>query len=561
MYSPTKDKHHEQVLFLSNLKNIVNQYSDKALIIGGDFNTYLDVSLDKMGGTAEKQSTYSEKLKSFCEEFSLVDIFRIRNKNQIFTRREFTKSGFIQSRLDYWFTSIQLEYLIQNTSIKAGNSSDHGIISLDLELVDTQKRGKGLWKFNNNLLTDPDYVRLIKTLITDIKTNVNLENKNTLWDFVKCDIRSHTILYTCKKAKQEAITEKELASKLNKLEQNVKMNGDENLTEYLELKREWEKFLKKRHLGVITRSKAKWVEEGEKNTKYFLNLEKRNFNIKYIRKLITKDNEEITSLKDIINEEMQFYQDLYTSKSKDEGNISEGQNFFEQNRIPQLPNLEKIMCDEVLTLEEMTKALKLLPNNKSPGSDGFTTNFYKFFWIDIKDFLFDSFRYSFIHGTLSNDQKLGVLNLIPKTQKDLQYLSNWRPVSLLQTDYKILTKTLALRLQKVLPKIISTDQVGYIPNRYIGENIRIIQDIMTYSQLHKIPGYIALIDFQKAFDSIEWGFMFKCLLHFNFGENFIRWIKLLYTDISSCVGNNGFYSRGIRQGCPISALLFLLVAE
>ena len=106
--------------------------------------------------------------------------------------------------------------------------------------------------------------------------------------------------------------------------------------------------------------------------------------------MITKNNEKITSLKDIINEEMRFYQDLYTSKSKDEGNISEGQNFFEQNRIPQLPNLEKIMCDEVLTLEEITKALKLLPNNKSPGSDGFTTNFYKFFWIDIKDFLFDS---------------------------------------------------------------------------------------------------------------------------------------------------------------------------
>ena len=127
----------------------------------------------------------------------------------------------------------------------------------------THKREERDWKLNNNLLTDPDYVRLIKTLITDIKTNVNLENKNTLWDFVKCDIRSHTILYTCKKAKQEAITEKELASKLNKLEQNVKMNGEENLTEYLELKREWEKVLKKRHLGVITRSTAKWVEEGE----------------------------------------------------------------------------------------------------------------------------------------------------------------------------------------------------------------------------------------------------------------------------------------------------------
>ena len=79
--------------------------------------------------------------------------------------------------------------------------------------------------------------------------------------------------------------------------------------------------------------------------------------------------------------------------------------FFYKNTIPQLPNTDKAMCDEILTLEEITKALKLLPNNKSPGSDGFTTNFYKFFWIDIKDLLFDSFRYSFKHGTLNNEQK------------------------------------------------------------------------------------------------------------------------------------------------------------
>ena len=78
IYSPTKDKQHKQLLFMSNLKNIVEQYSDKPLIIGGDFNTFVDATLDKKGGTVEKQSTYTEKLKSFCEEFSLVDIFRVR---------------------------------------------------------------------------------------------------------------------------------------------------------------------------------------------------------------------------------------------------------------------------------------------------------------------------------------------------------------------------------------------------------------------------------------------------------------------------------------------------
>ena len=140
VYSPTKNKHQEQLSFLLKLKNLVDQYIDKPLMIGGDFNTYLDVSLDKLGGTPEKQSIYSEKLKSFCEEYSLVDIFRIRNEQQIFTRREFTKAGFVQSRIDYWLTSIQLEYLIQNVSIKAGNNSDHSIITLDLELTATQKK-------------------------------------------------------------------------------------------------------------------------------------------------------------------------------------------------------------------------------------------------------------------------------------------------------------------------------------------------------------------------------------------------------------------------------------
>ena len=140
-------------------------------------------------------------------------------------------------------------------------------------------------------------------------------------------------------------------------------------------------------------------------------------------------------------------------------------------------------------------------------------------------------------------------------------------MSLLSTDYKILTKALAIRLQNYISKIIDPDQVGYIKNRYIGENIRTIFDLMSYTAFKDIEGYIALIDFEKAFDSVEWPFLFSTLEAFNFGPNFISWIKTLYTDIYACVGNNGYYSnyfkltRSIRQGCPISALLFLLVAE
>ena len=181
--------------------------------------------------------------------------------------------------------------------------------------------------------------------------------------------------------------------------------------------------------------------------------------------------------------------------------------------------------------------------------------------------LFESLKYSFQSGILSLDQRRGIINLIPKQDKDLRYLRNWRPLTILNTDYKILTKALANRLQKLLPKLINQDQVGYIKGRYIGQNIGIISDIQYWATKSKLPGYIVLVDFEKAFDSIEWTFLFKCLKTYNFGSNFIKWIKILYNNIQSCVGNNGHYSgyfrltRGIRQGCPISALLFILVVE
>ena len=104
-----------------------------------------------------------------------------------------------------------------------------------------------------------------------------------------------------------------------------------------------------------------------------------------------------------------------------------------------------------------------------------------------------------------------MITLVPKQGKDVRHLSNWRPISVLNTDYKILTKLYALRLQTVLGDIINPDQVGYLKGRFIGENIRTIKDIMDYTQHFKISGLIALIDFQKAFDTVSWSFLIKCL--------------------------------------------------
>ena len=165
-------------------------------------------------------------------------------------------------------------------------------------------------------------------------------------------------------------------------------------------------------------------------------------------------------------------------------------------------------------------------------------------------------------------QQRAILTLLPKPEKRFMILlQNWRPLSLLNMDYKILTKLLANRLQKVHPCIVSEDQVGYIKGRFIGENIRKIIDIFETTVGRISPGIALFLDFEKAFDTVSWKFLMKTLKTFNFGPCFIKWIKILYNQPLCCTCNNGYssqffeISRGIRQGCPISALLFILVAE
>ena len=154
---------------------------------------------------------------------------------------------------------------------------------------------------------------------------------------------------------------------------------------------------------------------------------------------------------------------------------------------------------------------------------------------------------------MSNSQRQGVITLIEKTGKDRTYLENWRPISLTNVDAKIASKAIATRIVKILPEIIHSNQTGYVSGRYIGEAARSILDVMEYTKTVNIPGILLFIDFEKALDSLEWNFMFKCLETFGFGHSLIRWVETFDSNISSCIINNGTFSanfelgRGVRQ--------------
>ncbi len=131
------------------------------------------------------------------------------------------------------------------------------------------------------------------------------------------------------------------------------------------------------------------------------------------------------------------------------------------------------------------------------------------------------------------------ITLLPKKNKDRLFLKHWRTISLLNTDYKIIAKLIANRMKEVCPAIISEDQFGYLKGRYIGQNIRLLQDISFFTELKQLLCKLLAINFEKAFDSLNWNFLLKALEHVNFGPNFIIYVKLMYNNIESAVLNNG----------------------
>ena len=112
-----------------------------------------------------------------------------------------------------------------------------------------------------------------------------------------------------------------------------------------------------------------------------------------------------------------------------------------------------------------------------------------------------------VHYLSAKSKKKGIISLIPGKKKDKTLLENLRPISLLKVDYKILTKSIAKRLQKVLPKIISSDQTGYIKGHFIDRNVRLIQDVMSHNKQEEKPGIAIFLDFRKALDTIEWNYL------------------------------------------------------
>ena len=489
-----------------------------------------------------------------------MDAFRFLNPSKKeYTWRNAMRT--IEVRLDTFYVSKSLVHKIGDISHGQFplNITDHSMVKMKISLpnVSNKQPGPGFWKCNINTLKDPDFQE--DFIYTWEVLNKVICQDGEWWEGCKIAFKEVIVAHSKRLnlIKREIL--KVARGNLDKLMRNNKSNQTQNIQL---AQSEIETIYNQEMEGCKIRSKELYLENDEKPTRYFLRRENQLANQKIIHCLTKSDGNLAESNSDITKECLTFYTDLY--KNQD---VNDTQNAYFYEGLPHLSEQSARVCEGPITLLECQNAIKEMSNSKTPGLDGLPKEFYAFAFKYIGQSFVKLINRCDGEGILPPSQRQGLITLLCKDVNNSETLKNWRPISLLNVDYKILSKVLTLRLRKVIGEIVHPDQTCSMPGRTIQDNIHLIRNIIEYTNSKNMSAAIISLDQSKAFDRVSHKYLISTLNAFGFKPHFISLIKLLYTNISSKVLVNGHISdsfvigRSVRQGCSLSPLLYVLCTE
>ena len=466
------------------------------------------------------------------------------------------------SRIDYFLISDCLMNKTGSAEIHPCTLSDHSSITIQIN-TESQKRGPGMWRFNNTLLNNDAFIEMMSLQLNKIKDIYGYYDPVELWEILKSEAVSKSKLFSKSKAKSDKLYRCNLYKTLANLQEEMvcteTCNSDFEKS-YLNLQAAIDASLENDAKKSAFMCKTRYIKDGERSSKYFFGLNKREYVNKTMYRVRLKDGTITKDYREILNAQKNFYEELYCSNTDIKFNITNNSGIF-------LSNEQKLKLEEPVQMEEIWSALSSMKADKAPGLDGLTKEFYVKFYEQLKEPLYRLYLTCFRTGCLNLIARVGVIQLIPKRNRCDLEVKNWRPLTLLNLDYKVIARVIALRMELVMDALIGPQQTGFMKDRHISHNILRTQEILGYMTRHQQQGVIISIDFEKCFDRIEYRAIRGSLKYFNFGEEFIRWVSLLFKSFSICTKNNGHFSelfrktRGVNQGCPASPSLYNLSGE
>lgn len=569
---------------LDNLiKTLKNKYPNGIIIVGGDFNIQLNKDQDKLIKTNHHDSQSANKLNNIIDQNDLSDLWRyVHGKNEGFTFKNHNQL----TRIDYFLVSYDH---ISHFDIKLESTfSDHNALILQFN---KDPQSYLYWKLNVNILNNNSFRNQVIKLFKNIPEND--QDLFVWWDKTKIKIKKLAIHFCSLEKKKRLSEEKNLRLQLDALYKKLKnLDLQQNsILNYFQIQKQNNNYIQETRLvnqkiekikekikdqeifninGAYIRSRTKNLKETP--TKIFYGLEKHNAKKKIIHD-ITDENSNSTNDKDEIrNIFTTHFKNIFEKNIKScncnfSNNLNSCDFCFNFNVItknlefPLLDNQDNIILNSDFTLQELEEAFKNINKNSAPGLDGLPFEFYLSFQDILNPILIRIFNLMKYSNLKPNSFKENVTILLPKIDDPITP-KDYRPITMANSDTKLFSKILVNRFKKVLNIIIDEDQSG-LPNRNIQDAIIYIKNTFDLASSKNLKLILAFLDFEKAYDNLFHDFIILCLLKFNFTKNFCQNIKTLilsdnfsYLNINNVLSDNFFFLKGVKQGCPLSPILF-----
>eukprot|EP00253_Pinus_taeda_P022180 PITA_22180 len=553
VYIPNQYREKEQCW--KELKEDIDNEQNPNIILAGDFNLVLHAD-EKRGGNF-LHDPFRSQLEGIMSDHELMDIIPINQKYTWNNRR--LGPGNIMERLDRILVNISLlsPFAVGHTKILNSTASDHFPILLTLDshsqLGPIPFRYNPLWRNNAEVaaIIESTWKHHVEGSPSHIWETKIKSTRKALKDWAKVSYQE-----------PEKI-KKKIQQDLEEIQNQIEHQG---FTHQLKNK-EWEaqgqlmRIKREEEIKWRIKSRQLWLKEGDKNTAYF-----------HKQATVRKVRNNVNAITDSQGSQHNDQESIKRAASLHFKSLLM-ENQEETDYAMLLQHLPKDISQEAndslnreITEEEIRKAIWTLQLDKSPGPDGFPINFYRDHWHLIKKDLAKMLRGIQRKGKMGGFTNSTFLALIPKENRPTSF-SRFRPISMCNSSYKIFTKIIASRIQPLLPSLISENQGGFLSNRQIHDTITLVQEAIHSSITRQEKGFVLKLDLANAFDRVRHSFLFTVLRKMGFNSAFISTIAACISGpwISPLINGRpceSFQSsRGLRQGCPLSPYLFILMAE